>query len=52
MYELFNGSVPMHPDVMWVLMNIALVLAIAALMKYLFKGKCGCCNYGCSFCKA
>ncbi|NBO10444.1 MAG: FeoB-associated Cys-rich membrane protein [Methylophilaceae bacterium] len=36
---------------MCILMNVALVLSIAALIKYLIKGKCGCgCNCGCSCC--
>lgn len=51
MHEIFTGSLPMHVDVICVLMNIALVLGIAALVKYLIKGKCGCCNCGCSCCK-
>jgi hypothetical protein len=51
MYEMFNGAVPMHAVAMCILMNIALVLSIAALIKYLIKGKCGCgCNCGCSCC--
>ena len=51
MYEMFNGVVPMHAVAMCILMNIALVLSIAALIKYLIKGKCGCgCNCGCSCC--
>jgi len=51
MHEIFNGSVSMHAVLMCVLMNIALLLAIAALVKYLIKGKCGCCNCSCSCCK-
>ena len=51
MHELFNGTIPMHAIAMCVLMNVALVLSIAALIKYLIKGKCGCgCNCGCSCC--
>lgn len=49
MHEIFNGSMPMHAVVMCALMNIALLLVIAALVKYLIKGKSGCCNCGCSF---
>jgi hypothetical protein len=49
MHELFNGTIPMHAIAMCILMNVALVLSIAALIKYLIKGKCGCgCNCGCS----
>jgi hypothetical protein len=52
MYEMFNGTIPMHAIAMCILMNVALVLSIAALIKYLIKGKCGCgCNCGCSCCK-
>ena len=51
MHEIFTGSLPMHAIVMCFLMNITLVLAIAALVKYLIKCKCGCCNCGCSCCK-
>ncbi len=51
MYEMFNGTIPMHAIAMCILMNVALVLSIAALVKYLIKGKCGCrCNCGCSCC--
>jgi hypothetical protein len=51
MYEMFNGTIPMHAIAMCILMNVALVLSIAALIKYLIKGKCGCrCNCGCSCC--
>ncbi|CAN6132887.1 hypothetical protein MCETRH20_00392 [Methylophilaceae bacterium] len=51
MNEIFNGSIPMHAIAMCILMNVALVLSIAALIKYLIKGKCGCrCNCGCSCC--
>lgn len=51
MHELFNGTIPMHAIAMCILMNVALVLSIAALIKYLIKGKCGCgCNCGCSCC--
>lgn len=51
MNEIFNGSIPMHAIAMCILMNVALVLSIAALIKYLIKGKCGCgCNYGCPCC--
>lgn len=46
MPEFFNGTFPMHAVAMCVLMNIALVLSIAALIKYLIKGRCGC-NCGC-----
>jgi hypothetical protein len=51
MHELFNGTIPMHAIAMCILMNVALVLSIAALIKYLIKGKCGCgCNCGCACC--
>jgi len=51
MTEIFNGTIPMHAIAMCILMNVALVLSIAALIKYLIKGKCGCaCNCGCSCC--
>ena len=51
MYEMFNGTIPMHAIAMCILMNVALVLSIAALIKYLIKGKCGCrCNCGCACC--
>jgi hypothetical protein len=51
MYEMFNGTILMHAIAMCILMNVALVLSIAALVKYLIKGKCGCrCNCGCSCC--
>ena len=53
MYEIFNGTVPMHAIAMCILMNVALVLSIAALIKYLIKGKCGCgCNCGCACCNS
>jgi hypothetical protein len=48
MHELYNGTIPMHAIAMCILMNVALVLSIAALIKYLIKGKCGC---GCKCCK-
>lgn len=47
MYEMFNGTIPMHAIAMCILMNVALVLSIAALIKYLIKGKCRC---GCACC--
>ncbi|MFM1911187.1 MAG: hypothetical protein RJB18_578 [Pseudomonadota bacterium] len=57
MNEVFNGTIPMHAIAMCILMNVALVLSIAALVKYLIKGKSGCgcgcncgCNCGCSCC--
>lgn len=53
MHEFFNGQIPVHAIVMCILMNVALVLSIAALIKYLIKGRrgCGCgCNCGCSCC--
>lgn len=53
MHEFFNGQIPVHAIVMCILMNVALVLSIAALIKYLIKGGrgCGCgCNCGCSCC--
>ena len=51
MNEVFNGTIPMHAIAMCILMNVGLVLSIAALIKYLIKGKAGCgCNCGCSCC--
>ena len=51
MHEVFNGTIPMHAMAMCILMNVALVLSIAALIKYLIKGKCGCgCKCGCACC--
>ncbi len=51
MYEMFSGTIPMHAIAMCILMNVALVLSIAALIKYLIKGKCGCgCKCGCACC--
>ena len=51
MNEVFNGTIPMHAIAICILMNVALVLSIAALIKYLIKGKTGCgCNCGCSCC--
>lgn len=55
MNELFNGTIPMLVIATSILMNIALVLSIAALIKYLIKSKygCGCncgCNCGCACC--
>ncbi len=48
MLEIFNGTIPVHAIAMCILMNVALVLAIAALIKYLIKGKCPCgCGCGC-----
>ena len=53
MYEMFDGTIPMHAIAMCILMNVALVLSIAALIKYLIKGKCGCrCNCGCACCNS
>lgn len=53
MHEVFNGAIPMHAIAMCILMNVALVLSIAALIKYLIKGKSGCgCNCGCSCCNS
>lgn len=49
MNEIFNGTIPLHAIAMCILMNVALVLSIAALIKYLIKGKCGC-KCGCSCC--
>lgn len=49
MHEFFTGPVPFQAVVMCILMNVALVLSIAALIKYLIKGGCGC-NCGCSCC--
>ena len=53
MHEFMNGQVPVHAMAMCILLNVFLVLSIAALIKYLIKGKrcCGCCNItqeGCS----
>lgn len=51
MHEMFNGTVPIQAIAMCILMNVALVLAIASLIKYLIKGKCGCsCKCGCGCC--
>ena len=53
MHEFLNGPVPFQAIVMCILMNVALVLSIAALIKFLIKGRCGCgcnCNCGCSCC--
>ncbi len=53
MYEMMNGSIPFNAIAMCLLLNIALVLAIAALIKYLIKSKCSCgcnCGYGCNCC--
>jgi hypothetical protein len=48
MHEFLNGSLPIHAIVMCTLMNLALVLSIAALIKYLVKGGSGCnCGYSC-----
>lgn len=53
MYEMFDGTIPMHAIAMCILMNVALVLSIAALIKYLIKGKCGCrFNCGCACCNS
>jgi len=49
MHEFLSGPVPFQAIVMCTLMNVALVLSIAALIKYLIKGKCGC-NCGCTCC--
>jgi hypothetical protein len=40
MHEVFYGAMSMQA--ICILMNVALVLSIAALIKYLIKGKCGC----------
>ena len=51
MHEVFYGAVPMQAMAMCILMNVALVLSIAALIKYLIKGKCGCgCKCSCACC--
>ncbi len=51
MHDVLNGTIPMHAIAMCILMNVALVLSIAALIKYLIKGRCRCgCNCGCSCC--
>ena len=51
MHEVFYGAVPMQAMAMCILMNVALVLSIAALIKYLIKGRCGCsCKCGCACC--
>jgi hypothetical protein len=42
MHEMINGSMPLHAIAMCVLVNVTLVLSIAALIKYLIKGRCGC----------
>lgn len=53
MHEVFYGTMSMQA--ICILMNVALVLSIAALIKYLIKGKCGCgrgcgCKCGCACC--
>jgi hypothetical protein len=55
MHEVFYGAMPMQAIAMCILMNVALVLSIAALIKYLIKGKCACgrgcvCKCGCACC--
>jgi len=51
MHEYFNGQVPVHAMVMCIFMNVFMVLSIAALIKYLIKGRCGCgCKCGCACC--
>jgi hypothetical protein len=51
MHEVMSGTIPMHAIAMCILMNVALVLSIAALIKYLIKGKCACgCNSRCACC--
>lgn len=51
MHEFMSGPVPVHAMAMCILLNVFLVLSIAALIKYLIKGKCGCgCNCGCACC--
>lgn len=55
MHEVFYGTMPMQAIGICILMNVALVLSIAALIKYLIKGKCGCgrgcgCKCGCACC--
>ncbi len=48
MHEFMNGQIPVHAMSMCILLNVFLVLSIAALIKYLIKGKRGCgCNCGC-----
>ena len=42
MHEMMNGEFPAHAVAMCVLVNIFLVLGVAALLKYLIKGGCGC----------
>ena len=49
MHEFLDGTIPVHAVVMCILMNVALVLSVAALIKYLIKSKCAC-NCGCSCC--
>jgi hypothetical protein len=51
MHDVMNGTIPMHVVAMCILMNVALVLSIAALIKYLIKGGCRCgCNCSCLCC--
>lgn len=51
MHEVFYGAMPMQAISLCILMNVALVLSIAALIKYLIKGKCACsCKCGCACC--
>jgi len=42
MHEMMNGTMPVHAILMCILVNVTLVLSIAALIKYLIKGRCGC----------
>jgi len=49
MHEVFYGAMSMQA--ICILMNVALVLSIAGLIKYLIKGKCGCGRgCGCACC--
>jgi hypothetical protein len=51
MHEVFYGTIPLQAIGICILMNVALVLSIAALIKYLIKGKCACgCKCGCACC--
>ena len=53
MHEFFSGPVPVHAMAMCILMNVFMVLSIAALIKYIIKGRCGSkcgCKCGCACC--
>jgi|APCry1669189665_1035243.scaffolds.fasta_scaffold310660_1 hypothetical protein len=41
MHEFFNGQIPAHFSAMCLVLNVALLLSITALIKYLVNSKCG-----------